>query len=314
MANSEAIAGVHSYLLYGQESTYNTAVTATTHFGLVRTFTPKTNNNNKYQRGFKGTTTGGRNAAGKVSGIVDNALTVEMDVINWFFLEYILGAAAGSDPYTYTESDLPPSITIARAIDNPGAAATDRDEIWSGTVIDSVTIKASVGEAVTANFEMKTAGHYFDTTIHSAVALPTVDLYTFAGASIELPSGTSLDNIIESVELTISNNYKMQPGLGSRFNRNALPAERDYKIKISLKYLDNTILQALLGAAVPTGTTEPTEYASLVLNFERGTKSAVFTFATFYFDDLTGKENVNEIIGEDIPGTAFSLSVVEDNT
>ena len=314
MANSEAISGVHSYLLYKAETVFNTAVVADTHFGLVKNFTPKTNNSNTYLRGMRGTTTGGRDVAGVVGGKVENTASIEMDVLNWYFLEHVLGTAAGSDPYTYTGADLPKSITLVRSIDNPGTTATDRDEVWSGTVINSVTIKASVGEPVNCSLDVMSAGHMFDTTIHSAVALPTVDVYSFAGASIELPDGTALTNIIDSLELTITNNYEMLPGLGSRQASNALPKARDYAIKISFKYLDNDMLTKLLGAASPGATTEATENASLTLNFVNGDKSAVFSFTKFVLDDLSGKESVNEVIGEDISGTAWSLSVVEDNT
>ena len=314
MANSEAISGVHSYLLYKEETIFNTAVVADTHFGLVKSFAPKTTNNNTYTRGMRGTTTGGRNVAGYIGGKVENTNTIEMDVINWYFLEYVLGAVAGSDPYTYTEADLPKSITLIRPIDNPGSSATDRDEVWSGSVINSVTIKATVGEPVSCSVDVLSAGHMFDTTVTSAQTLPTVDVYSFAGASIELPDSTTMDNIIDSVEITITNNQEMLYGLGSRQASNSLPKSRDYQIKFSVKYLDNDLLTKLLGAADPGATTEATENASITMNFVNGDKSAVFSFTKFVLDDLSGKEEVNEVIAEDITGTAWSLSVVEDNT
>ena len=310
MSNAEAISGVHSYLLYAEETTFGTSVTANLHFGLVKSFSPKTNNSNTYLRGFKGTTSGGRNVASFVGGKVENTNTIEMDVITWDFMEYVLGSVSGTTTKTYSEADLPPSITLVRAIDNPGSAATDRDEIWSGTVINSCTLKAAVGEVVSCSLETLSAGHKFDTTIHSAVALPTIVEWSFAGASIELPSGSALSNIIDSVEVTINNNYEMLWGLGSRLGQNALPKARDYNIKFSVKYLDNDLLTKLLGLAIPLDTTEPTKNATLVLTFANGAHTATFTFTSFVIDSLDGKEELNEVIGEDISGTAFSCSFV----
>ena len=63
MANNELIKGVDTFLLYGVESTFNTAVAAVTHLGLVTNFTPNINRQVQENRGFKGTTTCGQEVA-----------------------------------------------------------------------------------------------------------------------------------------------------------------------------------------------------------------------------------------------------------
>jgi len=314
MANTEAISGVDSYLLYGAESTYNTAVTADTHFGLVKSFSPRTNNSNNYTRGFVGTTTGGRNVAKILPGKIENEIGVELDVTHWDWLEYVLGSVTGSGPYTYSEANNPGSLTIGRQIVNPGSSATDRDEQWTGAVIDSCTIKASVGEPVSVSLTLKASGHLYDTTVQTAQALPSVEVFNFSGGTIELPDATPLTNIIDSVEISISNNYDILYGLGDRRGQNAKAKGRDYKIKFTVKYLDNNLLGALLGAAEPTATTDPTEYASMAIKFSLGGKSCDFVFSTVTFDSLSGKEDVTEIIGEDIEATAISCEVTDDRS
>jgi len=314
MANSEAVSGVDSFVLYGAETTYNSAVTADTQIGLVTNFSPSTNNNNTYRRGFTGGGQSGRDVIKVLPGKVEHGLSFDFDVINWLFMEHVLGTAAGGDPYTYSGSDATKSITMVRAIDNPGSTATDRDEIWSGCVFDSITIKAAVGEPVTVSATMKGAYHTFDTTIHSKVTLGTPSVYNFSGGDIELPNATSMSNIIDSVEITITNNYEMLYGLGDRRPQNARPKTREYKIKFSLKYLDNTYLQAVLGSADAIATTVPTEYATIELNFVDGDRSAKFLFTKFTFDEMSGKESINEMLGEDFSGTANTLVVTEDNT
>ncbi len=258
-----------------------------------------------------GTTTGGRNVAKAVPGLSDHSIDVEMDVLNWLFLEYVLGAIAGTTTKTYTETDAPPSMTLHRCIDNPGAAATDQDAIWIGTVIDSVTIKCSVGEPVSVTLNMKAGSKKFDTTILSKQALPTVDVYHFAGASIELPNATPLTNIIDTLEITISNNFDMKGGLGSFNPQNAKARTRDYKIKFTVSYLDNALVQAVQGLAAPTDTTEPTEYATITCKFDLAGDLTTFAFTKFVFDEHADNEDVNEIIGEDLTGTAFELTVTE---
>ena len=314
MANSEGVSGVDSYLIYGAETAYNTAVAATIQFGLVTNFSPSTTNNNTYRRGFTGGGQSGRDVIKVLPGKAEHSLSFDFDVINWLFMEHVLGTAAGSDPYTYSGSDATKSITVVRAIDNPGGSATDRDEIWSGCVFDSITIKAAVGEPVSVSANVKAGHHSFDETIQSKVSLGTPSVYNFTGGSIELPNASSMSNIIDSVEITITNNYEMLYGLGDRRPLNARPKSRDYKIKFSLKYLDNTYLQAILGLAIPIATTTPTEYATIELNFVDGDRSAAFLFTKFTFDELSGKESLNEMIGEDFGGTANTLVVTEDNT
>jgi hypothetical protein len=311
---SEGIAGVDSYLLYGEESTLGTAGTPNKHFGLVRSFNAEANNNTSYRRGFKGSASGGRDVAKPVYGAVSHSLSVDLDVINWAFLEYVLGAVSGSDPYTYTGSNTPASLTVAREIVNPGAASDDQDRQWLGCLIDSATIRCTVGEPVTVSLSMIGANSTIDTTVVSNVALPSGDLYTFAGASIELPNGTSLPNIIDSVEITITNNAVLVPGLGSRLGKAGRHRARDYKLRFTVKYLDNDLITAVLGAVTPDDTTEPTEFATIEFTFEQGSRSAEFLFSNFVFDSHAGSEEANEWLTEDLSGTAYSLTVTEDNT
>lgn len=312
MAQSEGVGGVDSFVLIGQETAYNVEqTTVATHLGLIQSFKPKIANNNNYSRGFVGTTTGGRNVAKVIPGTVDYNNDLDMQVINWDFLEYLLGSVAGSGTLTYSEADSPPSMTLHRCIDNPGAASTDEDAIWTGTVIDSATIRLAVGEPVAVTLALKSANKEIDTTILSQVALPSVDVFEFSGGSIELPNATPLPNIIDSMEITISNNFDMRKGLGDRRTQNAKARGRDYKIKFSVKYLSSDLTNAVVGAADPNATTVPTEYATIELNFVKGSDSAAFLFSNFTFDDHSGNEDVAEIIGEDLSGTAVSLVVTE---
>ena len=314
MANSESIGGVHSYVLYGAETVYNTPVAVNTHIGLLNSFKSNIANNLAENRGFVGTTSGGRDVVKFTAGKLDLSGSFDFKITNWAFMEYVLGTVAGSDPYTYTGANIPPSITIAHNIDNPGSSATDLEETHSGTVIESVSIKSAVGEVTSCSVEFKSALAVVDTTLSSQVALDDEDVYNFSGGSIELPSGTDLPNIIDSIDVSIKNNQEILFGVGSRLGVNALPKERNYNIKVSLKYLDNDLITAALGATTPTSDGTPTEYATLVLNFVSGTRSMTMTFSGVPITDFAMTADLNEVIGEDISLTAKTLSAVEDNT
>ena len=314
MANSEAISGVQSYLLYGKETTYNTAVSRTLHVGLVTNFKHNINSNMQTNRGLVGTTTGGRKAYSFTAGTLAIESSLDFKATRWDFLEYVLGTASGTGTITYTEANIPPSMTISTNIDNPGSASTDQEVTLSGTVWDSVTIKTSVGEPVMVSASLKSALAVIDTTLSSAVALPSEAVFNFSGASIQLPNASDLTNIVDSLEITIRNNYTMLYGVGSRLARNALPAELDYEIKISLKYLDNALFTAALGATTPTAAGTPTEYADLECTFADGTRSAVFLFGGVPLSDFAQVHELNSAVSEDITLKAKTLTVTYDST
>lgn len=311
MVNTEQVAGVSSFVIYGKETTYNTAVTPTAHFGILQTFKPNLDNSTTGHRGFKDGTYDGRNIVKFTHGVATISSTVDVIVNDWRVLEYVLGSISGVDPYTYAETSVPPSMTIVSNIDN---VTTDQKMSYPGSVVDSCTIKTAVGEPVSMSLEIKSADMVVDTTLATNVNMLTDDVFNFSGGSIQLPSGSPLTNIIDSVEITIRNNWAMMAGLGSRKIRKALPAARDYSVKISLKYLDNALVTAAMGATTPAADGGPTEYATLVLTFAKGNKSLVATFGRVPLSQFAQTQELNNPIMEDITLTPSTLTCVEDRT
>ncbi len=312
MANSEAIAGVHSYLLYGKESTYNSPVAVTTHLGLVNSFKANITNNSVGNRGFKGDTAGGRDIVKWTHGNLEYDFSVDFKVTNWAFLELVMGKVTGT--YTYTGFATQPSFTFAHNIDNPGTSATDQEDTYSGGLAENCVIRASVGEPVTSTMDFKAAKNVIDTTLSSVVALPSENVYTFLGGNIELPATSAILNIIDSVEISIRNTLHMLYGVASRLAQNGLGAEREYIVKFTVKYLDNALITAAQGATSPTAIGAPTTHATIELNFVNGTRSAVFTFTDCPVDQFSQLAELNNPIAEDVTILARTLSVLEDNT
>jgi hypothetical protein len=313
LANSEAISGQNTYLLYGEESAYNTAVAVNTHLGLVKNFKPNINNNIYEARGFTGTTTGGRNVVKFVPGKLELGFTADFDVTRWHFLKYVLGAEGGVGPYTYTEANIPASLTVAHNIDNPGGSAIDREETYSGVVFDTVTIRGSVGQPVSVSADCKAAKVVIDTTVSSAVALPDEDCFSFEGAAIAIGSIIA-SNIINSFEITVKNAWKIMYGLGSRLAVRALPKERSYTLKVNVNYIDNALMTAALGATTPTATGGPTETASVTFTFSKADRSNVMTFTGVPVSQLALMAELNNPYVEDCTLLAKSCSCADDRT
>ena len=309
------MAGVDTYLIYGDEATFGSAGTVDTSFGLVSSFTPNRNNSLIKTRGFVGSSSGGRDIAQIVGGKFECGGSIELTPLYWDWLEYLLGSKAGSgtvaDPYIYTGANTLTSLTISHNFNN---VTTDKEEAFLGSIINSVTIKASVGENVTATIDFISADLDVDTTISSNVALTDKLPYTFAGGSIEIPNASAISNIIDSIEITISNNAEIIYGMGSRVGQAYKLGARDYSVKFTVNYVDNALLTLLLGSA--TGPTNPTESATLAVRFDNAdsTRYVDFVFSEVVIDTQSDKADLNELVKEDLVAVAKTLSITEVQT
>ena len=316
MANAELVSGVSSYLLYGAETTFGVAAgTIASNFGLVQSFSPSMNNTLIKARGFVGSTSGGRDIAQIVGGKFESSFSVDLIPLNWDWLQYVIGTRAGTgtvaDPFIYTGSNTLTSLTVSNCLNN---ATTDREELYLGCMVNSCTIKASVGEAVTATLDFVNADLDKDATITANVALTDVLPYTFAGGSIEIPNASAIPNIIDSVEITVTNNTSLIYGVGSRVGQSKAEGAREYSIKFTVNYLDETLIDLFLGSA--TGPTNPTESATLAVRFDNAdaTRYIDFVFAEAVFDTMGETNNLNEIIKEDLTATTKTVTVTEAQT
>jgi hypothetical protein len=315
MVNRELNAGTDSYLLYGAESTYGTAATVDKIFGLVKSFTPTLNNTLIKSRGFAGSTSGGRDVVKVTGGKFEGSFSVELEPLNFDWLQYVLGSRTGSgtiaSPYAYAGSNTLSSLTVSNCLNN---VTTDREMAYLGCVFNSVTIKAAVGEPMTATMEFLAADVDKDSTIPSNVAITDVLPYTFAGGSIEIPNDAAIPNIIDSVEFSITNNTKLIHGLGSRVGRRKSEGERDYQIKVTVKYVDETLINLFLGNA--SGPTNPTESATVAVRFDNAdaVRYVDFIFTGATIDTYSETNNLNEMIVEEHTFIARTLAVNEVQT
>jgi len=273
------------------------------------------NNNMIKSRGFAGSTSGGRDIAQLVGGKFESGFSVEVTPLFWDWLQYAVGTRTGAgtvvSPYIYTGSDTLTSLTVSNCLNN---VTTDREELYLGSMINSVTIKAAVGEAVTATIEFVNADLDKDSTLPAKVALTDVLPYTFVGGSIELPDASAIPNIIDSIEMTITNNVSIIYGMGSRVGQSKVEGSRDYSIKFTVNYIDETLIDFFLGSA--TGPTNPTENATLAVKFDSvdTVREIDFVFSEVVLEQMSETLNQNEIVKEDHTAVAKSLVVTEVQT
>jgi len=304
MTNIPVSAGSKSYVLWDEETTYNTAVIAASHFGLDTNFDATFKNNMKSNRSFKGSTNGGRDVSKFTAGKAELEFSLDFDVNDDSFLEPVLGDETAG---TYTGTDAPASITVIHAIDN---VTTDRDEVYSGCVINTCNIKGAEGEPVTCSLSCKAAKMSYDAALTSNTALTNAAPYTFSESTFELPTGSAIGNIINDFDITIENNWTLHYGT-SRTATAVTPGERVYRIKLSTKYIDDGVLNKAFGGTSPAADT-PTLNATFKIILTRPDDDTLtLTFTLAPIDSYNLQASLNEPIGESIELIASSVSIVK---
>jgi len=311
MANTQKIAGIDSHIGYTKETTYGTAVGTASllTWSYIQGFNPSIKNNMIATRGFVGTSSDARAVQKFSPGQLDINWSMDLVPNNFAFCEYLLGSATTTDSTsTFETIDTPPSFTMVHNVYNVGTA---RQETYSGCVLNTMSLKAAVGEPLSVNLAGVSSLVKYDASEEAAVALGTADIWTFQHGTLGI--GTTDANIIDSVELNVTNNYEIKYGLGTRLAKTAVPKARDVSLRFTVKYLDDKLYGKLLGAATPTSSGSPTAVASALLTFTNGNKSLTITCSNGYIEEFAGTNNLNELIGEDFTLNAKGVGIVWDN-
>lgn len=309
MANTQKIAGLDSYLLYKTEDVYGSAETTASKWSYIQSFTPTIKNNMINITGYAGSAGDPRAVHNMLPGQLDISWNMDLIPNDFSFMKYALGSTSESgSTNTYTASTAPLSFTMTNNIDND---TTDRQEVYSGCVVNSMTLKAAVGESVSVNLAGMSNLITTGTSLTANAANATDTIWTFQHGSLNIDGAIS--NIIDSVELTVTNNWEMKYGLGSRLCKKAIGKVREITLRFTVKYLDNTLHTKLLGATPPTAAGSPTSVTSAVLKFTKLGKSVTITVRNGYIEEFSGTHNLNELIGEDFTLIGKSIDIVWDN-
>lgn len=306
MANQPKTAGVHTYSLYKIEDTYKTAVTTDKFLGLNTNFDVNITNELNPRRGSGGSSTSGRNIGAFATGTRSYNLTQDFDVTDFEFMEWVLGAVTGTTTKTYTTTDDTVSATVTSNISD---VTDDQKNTFTGCVVQSCSLRAAVNDVLTCNLSVDAAHGENSTTLATNVARSTNTPYRFVGASIEIPTGTALNGIFDSVDITINNNYELYYGSEVEASY-ATKKELGVEVRAALKHVDSALITKVLGGDGST-VEDPTINTDLLLKFERGTKNVTFTLPLSPIASYNLTQALNQPVGEDVNITSSDISVAE---
>ncbi len=288
--------GESAYVHFGYEDTFKSAATANKIFGnnvQIRSVDLK----NNVKRLFN---LGGRSAIARVAGKVEGALSIEFDINEPWFMKGVMGNITTSGSvtsaywHTFTETTLPPSLTIEN-----GISGTVRK--YLGCIINDCKITTAVGDEPAKCTLGLTFADESLTSGSTTQILSSGGIFPFSYGSIQYPTGTTVANT-ESVELTITNNAALKWGLGSRKASRYDMRQRIYDVTTT-NYFDDPsqYLRLAYGGptlSAPTSTMVSGE-AGITISLNNGETSAsakkiwsfIFTNATIERHSL-GTQNV----------------------
>lgn len=311
MADTELVSGVDTYVLYKKETTFGTAVAPDAHFGNETNIRFRKTRNTQKIYGVTDGSTGGQQQRRVLKGKYAATISVDFNPINFAHLELIMGTVSGAgtsgNPYIYTHAKRPPSATIGQMIDN---GTTDSRRRHAGCIATSYVLRAAEGTAPTCTMEFQSGtSPSASTTLDANATLMTGSEYNFDGASLEAPDGTLIDNIIDSVTLTINREGVLHYGL-SETALSYTYGKTVYSIAVTFKYKDDDHWTNFNGAQ--TGLSALASYATMALKFTNGASKFVdFVFSTVTADPHDDNESLNEALTEDVTYTAHNLTVTE---
>lgn len=318
------ITGRNVGLMYGTESTYGTAVAATTAIGgKVQLFSPTKNNNTLRIRGLGE----GRNISKLLYGPFDVAGTITWDLADLTFLRYLIGPLTGAGtsdaaPKILTEADEfgVGEIDSFTLIANKEDGSTDMEDTYSGCVLVDCTISGAETGAITATATFVAKSFSTDTAIANAFTKNTLTPYVGQQASLKWGGTPTTVAKISNWSVTITNNPVIYRSIASRLIEQPVAGPRDYTFTIAVREsqtIQNTLMANFLGdASEPftpnTGVTSADVTADLNLQIllaegaGSGDRKATIKFdqATLIDDSEAIERESNEIVQVIYNGTA----------
>ena len=271
--------GFDTYVIYGEEAVYGTAVApGTTSFpGLIQSFNINMANNSFRSQGLGD----GRNATGIYLGPFDVSGSMDMQINDPTFLQYAIGTRSGAgtvaDPYELQEAENIgfdaaniPSLTLEVGSEGD---TSDSEITVSGVVINNMTITATQGEIITASLDWIGQTVVTSATLQSVSAQSTAP-FLFHDATCTVGSDTLQ---CTSFSVSIANNLTPYRELGSRLITQPSSGLRRYDFTITIrKKVDDTastlsgieLRELFFGAAAATAPSAGIQNASNTVSLD----------------------------------------------
>lgn len=270
-------------IMYVAETSFGNGGTATTAIGKVTNFSPSLKNNFIRLRGLGE----GRNAVDTIYGAFDCGGTIDWEVHDFAFLQFLVGPQSGAgttaDPYVLTEADsvgYTASDIKTAAVEASGEeGATDDVDLYKGFLINNVTFTAEIGEPLKATADW-IAQKPVSSTSGQTYSASTVEPFVFYQGSLLWGATPSAVADVSRATVTISNGLYIYRSLGDRFIKKPQAGPRNYDFEITCKMTDTvatTLRDDFYGQANEPSTgvasARPTADLELKLLFSEGAAS-----------------------------------------
>jgi hypothetical protein len=305
--------GTTSYVRYGYESTYGTSPgdsSLVTYFGHNVKFSPSAKNNIERIPEMNS-----RNYNKYAAKSFEGSYSLDFDVSNFYFMKGILGSVASvtttSTAHTYSEANLPPGITIQSSED----LDTDSERTYTGCLMDKLTLSMNVGEIVKGRIDGMYQKEVKDSSLNTnGNSADTEEVFTFAHATVELPTSTTLTEV-QSCEISITNNWEPIYGMGSRLFTQRAAKQRVYEIKLGkVREADSDLLNSFYGSTTTLANpNKPADVATFNLTLTNGlsttsTRSFTMKLDSLQIDPYNIAYNPAEVLKEDVTLYATNLN------
>lgn len=327
--------GIDTFAIYKEEATYGvnpgTWGTNAKHFGIVQSISPSIGRNIQKIRGITGVlptdnqTPTSRDALQMVAGKLDVSFDVSFQPQDFSWLKYFFGTVSeAGNKKTYpqatavTEADKKkylnvPSISLATRYDFGGSDDhVNSAWVFSGMVNNSLTIKAALGEPVSADLSFTGAdlNKVTDVTTVPYTALSSADVYHFVECTAITYGGVALDYIIDGVTFKGTNAIDILGTLGQYTGAHPKVGERNFSVDFDLTIEGIKFFTDVLGG---TTVNNPTLISEVSILFKKSnTKNLKINLKDLKLGNLDPSLSYGEIMKGNITLDAKVAWAIED--
>lgn len=315
-----AYKGIQNIVLFGRESSWGTAVSATKYIGALQSLKPSIDAGAKEHHGV-----GSYASCAVSSGLLNPKLSMDFLCTNGRFLEYFV--FGGTTTHATTSSDTVHTMVAASALpsstieESYEAGGTDVVNKWAGFIADSCNLSLNVDGELTAS--VSGIAKDLDASATTASAAPTQNEIPIKGFSGSLNIGGAITEV-QSWTINISRNAKVLHGCGARVPAAGASHLLNVSFTARMGYSANTYDAAILGANTGGTTTQPTAL-SVTLGADNGVvlgsgKRAISVALTnCQYSSVSRDVPLNDFVLTDISGvgqlstTTFTDGVTSGN-
>lgn len=315
--------GKHANAFFAKETTWGTAVTPDTDFGIVQNITENMVNNLQTLHGL-----GTRATQFIEAGNFDTNGTVEFLIQHGRFLELLIGDLGSTNTpevttaldtvhkWASTHSNISGNI-VPFTLDHSFNNTADVLHQIEGCLLTSGTI--SMDLAGVLKFRGDWVGQK-PTTSTTANATASDNLAVLPSFMATLTTGADASETtvtrVQNFELTINNNVQRLYGLGNREAQDGVDNNQEIEFRFTAGFGDDTEIAKLLNGTTP-GTITTDTIPSVILTVTNsvalgsGLRKLLLDFADCRFERVGVTSRIGDFVFQDFVGKAIAITNIE---